>query len=165
MLREDRMFDRLLRAGRQLLGEPEAALAPAPPFVGEPIRPRVLMIVHNPPVASEDGRRLTEIFGWNDPERLARQYAEDLAHCSYGALQYQIVGRIDADWFPLKLDGFRYTGESYVRSWRARRMHEPDRIDYESQVRAFDLIGRYEHGELDEVWFLTFPYAGDYEST
>lgn len=158
------MFDRFLRAGRQLLGDLPAP-QPAQSYAGTPLRPRVLMIIHNPPVASQGGRRLTEIFGWNDPAQLARRYAADLADCSYGALQYQIVERIDADWFPPKLDGFRYTGDSYVNSWRARKMHEPDRIDYELQVAAFDLIGRYERNEIDEVWYLTFPYAGDYELT
>lgn len=44
-------------------------------------------------------------------------------------------------------------------------MHEPDRIDYESQIETFDLIGRYQRGEFDEVWFFAFPYSGDYEST
>ncbi len=131
----------------------------------EPVTPRVLMIVHNPPVPSEGGRRLTEIFGWNDPARLARQYIADLEQASGGYVQYRIVERIDADWFPPKIDGFRYTGESYVAAWRSRRMHEPDRIDYVAQVKAFDLIGRYERGEFDEVWFFSFPYAGDYEST
>ena len=131
----------------------------------EPVTPRVLMIVHNPPVPSEGGRRLTEIFGWNDPERLARQYIADLEQASGGYVRYRIVERIDADWFPPKIDGFRYTGESYVAAWRSRRMHEPDRIDYVAQVKAFDLIGRYERDEFDEVWFFSFPYAGDYEST
>ncbi len=123
------------------------------------------MIVHNPPVPSEGGRRLTEIFGWNDPDCLARQYIADLEYASGGYVRYRIVERIDADWFPPKIDGFRYTGESYVAAWRSRRMHEPDRIDYVAQVRVFDLIGRYERGEFDEVWFFSFPYAGDYEST
>jgi hypothetical protein len=163
------MFEGLLRGLRALWGEPEATPAPhvvraeRPALV--PVQPRVLLIVHNPPVESEGGRRLTEIFGWNDPEALAAQYIADLKACSGGYLQYQIVDRIAADWFPRKLDGFRYTAESYVRSWRTRQMHEPDRIDYESQIEAFDLVARFERGEFEEVWFLTFPYAGDYEST
>lgn len=158
------MLDRLFQAGRQLLA-PSAATQPAPPYAGEPVRPRVLLIVHDPPVASEGGRRLTELFRWNSPERLAQQYAADLAAASHGFLQYQIVERIQADWFPPKLDGFRYTGESFAAAWRARRIHEPNALDYPAQIRAFDLIERYERGELDEAWFMSFPYAGDYEST
>jgi hypothetical protein len=163
----------LRRAFNALFGQSEQAATPAWPAplldrrgpAPRVVRPRVLQIVHNPPVASEGGRRLTQIFGWNDPDALAAQYAADLAACSGGYLQYQIVARIEADTFPLKLDGFRYTGESYVQSWRTRRMHEPDRIDYEAQIRYFNLIERFERDEFDEVWFLTFPYAGDYEST
>jgi hypothetical protein len=52
-----------------------------PLWSGEPACPRVLIIVHNLPVASEGGRRLTEI-GWNDPTGLALR--ADLADCSYG---------------------------------------------------------------------------------
>jgi hypothetical protein len=163
------MIDFLRRLlNRALPPQPAAShplpLARASSSPVEPVTPRVLMIVHNPPVPSEGGRRLTEIFGWNDPERLARQYIADLEQASGGYVRYRIVERIDADWFPPKIDGFRYTGESYVAAWRSRRMHEPDRIDYVAQVKAFDLIGRYERGEFDEVWFFSFPYAGDYES-
>ena len=130
-----------------------------------PVRPRVLLVVHNPPVASEGGRRLSEVFSWHDPDALVRQYVADLAAASHGYLQYEIVGRIAADTFPVKRDGFRYTGESYVRAWRTRDFHQPDAIDYEAQVAAFDLIGRYERGEIDEAWFMAFPYSGDWEST
>jgi hypothetical protein len=163
------MLDRILRAGRQLLGEPPGpALQAVPVQRAAPpgtIRPRVLLVIHNPPVQSEGGRRLTEIFGWNDPDQLVRQYIADLATASGGYLQYQVAERVVADWFPVKQDGFRYTPESYVRSWRSRAMHQPDAIDYQAQVGAFDLIGRYDRGEIDEAWFMAFPYSGDYEST
>jgi hypothetical protein len=165
------MLDRLVQAARRVFGSPaldlpvvtERSAAPLPALTS--VTPRVLLIVHNPPVASEGGRRLNQIFGWNDPDALAAQYARDMAECSGGYLRYQIVDRIQADFFPLKLDGFRYTGESYVQGWRSRQMHEPDRIDYESQIREFKLIERFENNEFDEVWFMTFPYAGDWEST
>jgi len=166
------MAQRLWRRGREILGlgpaaaseearvEPEAALPPA-----EPVERRVLMVVHNPPIASEGGRRLTELLGWNDPDRLAQEYIADLREVSHGLVRYRIVERIEADWFPPKVDGFRYTAESYLQAWRTRSFHQPDAIDYPAQVAAFDLIGRYDRGEIDEAWFFSFPYAGDYEST
>lgn len=163
------MLNRIRQIGQQLLGArpDEHSLAAQHPQAAAPmvVRPRVLLIIHNPIVESQGGRRLTELLGWNDPDELARQYAADLALCSVGYLRYQIVERIDADWYPVKQDGFRYTDETFLHAWRTRTLHEPNAIDYEAQVAAFDLIGRYERGELDEVWFMTFPYAGDYEST
>jgi hypothetical protein len=116
-------------------------------------------------VPEEGGRRLTEIFHWHDPDLLVAQYIADLEYASHGYLQYQVVERVQADSFPAKKDGFRYTGAGYVTGWRARRMHEPDALDHEARVAEFDLIGRYDRGEIDEAWFLTFPYSGDYEST
>jgi hypothetical protein len=160
------MLQRLLRSARQALGIDDQQSFPQPSYSAEEtVAPRVLLIVHNPPVASEGGRRLTQIFGWNDPALLARQYAEDLRECSYGYLNYQIVDQIDADWYPVLKDGFRYDDASYLRAWRSRTHHQPWEIDYEAQVRTFDLIGRYERGEIDEAWFFAFPYSGDYEST
>jgi len=123
------------------------------------------MIVHNPPVEPEVGRRLTELFAWNDPDELARRYIANLREASGGYLDYDIVERIAADWFPVKRDGFRYTGETYPQAWRSGTFHQPDEIDYQAQVAAFDLLGRYERREMDEVWFFSFPYSGDYEST
>jgi hypothetical protein len=163
------MLNRLLGAlGLGRPDEPPEQPAPAaePPFPpAGPSRARVLMIVHNPPVESHGGRRLTEVCGWHDPDALARQYIADLREASHGFLNYEITERIDADWYPPKIDGFRYTNESFLRAWQTRTLHEPNAIDYPAQVRAFDLLGRYNRGEFDEVWFFTFPYAGDYEST
>lgn len=143
-------------------------IGPGARFPSDPeatVRPRVLLVVHNPPVASAGGRRLSAIFGWQDPGELVRQYIADLREASRGYLHYRLVERIDADWFPVKRDGFRYTGESYLEAWRSRRFHQPDAIDYEAQVAAFDLLGRVGRDEIDEAWFMAFPYSGDWEST
>ncbi|GAB4214290.1 MAG: hypothetical protein OHK0022_52620 [Roseiflexaceae bacterium] len=163
------MLNRLL--GALGLGQPGEPPAPEgepvePPFgPAAPSRARVLMIVHNPPVESQRGRRLTELFGWHDPDALARQYIADLHAASHGFLNYEIVERISADWYPPKIDGFRYTNDSFIRAWQTRTLYEPNAIDYPAQVRAFDLIQRYNRGDFEEVWFFSFPYAGDYEST
>ena len=129
-----------------------------------PVHPRVLMIVHDPPIDHAGGVRLHRYMGWHDADTLAQQYIDDLAHASAGYCQYRITERIDAAWFPVKLDGFRYTARSYLDGWRSRRMHQPDRIDYQAQLAAFDLVARQRRGEFDEVWFFSVPYAGDYES-
>ncbi len=138
-------------------------LAPLDPVA--PVHPRVLMIVHNPPVQSQGGRRLTELFGWHDPEMLVQQYIADLRDVSYGYLNYHVIERIDADWHPPKIDGFRYTNEAFIQAWQTRTLHQPNAVDYHAQVRAFNLIERYNRGEFDEAWFFAHPYNGDYEST
>ncbi len=162
MLQLRRSVRRLLRRERTARPEPRPPLETA---AEETVTRRVLMIVHDPPVPSEGGQRLTTLFGWHDPGDLARRYIEDLLEASGGYVRYQIVERVDADWYPVKIDGFRYTSETFVQAWRTRTMHEPNAIDYQAQIAAFDLIGRYNRGEMDEVWFFSFPYAGDYEST
>jgi hypothetical protein len=142
------------------VGEPEETLPDGRPV----LRPRVLLVVHDPPIPQAGGRRLHEVFGWRDPDGLVRQYIEDLRAASHGALRYRVVQRIAADFFPPKLDGFRYDAASYLEAWRRRRFHQPDAIDYPAQVAEFDLVARYDRGEIDEAWFMAFPYSGDYES-
>ena len=157
------MFDSLRRL-QQLFTGPQPTMPTAASKL-EPVAPRVLMIVHNPPVEQQRGQRLTTLFGWHDPAQLARQYSADLREASYGYLNYQIVETIQADWHPPKIDGFRYTNETFMQAWRTRTLHEPNAVDYPAQVRSFRLIERYNAGEFDEVWFFAHPFNGDYEST
>lgn len=132
-----------------------------------PVHPRVLMVVNDPPIPAEGGRRLTEVFRWNDPERLAAGCIDDLRACSGGYLRYEIVGRIDSDDWPPRTDGFRYDADSFIEDWRARRPRRTYQltIDYPERIRQFDLEGRLRRDEFDEVWFFSFPYSGDYESS
>lgn len=129
------------------------------------IHRNVLQIVHAPILPGEGRAKLHQAFSWNDPDELARQYIVDVGECSHGVADFEIVDRIEVDAFPKKVDGFQYTPESYVRSWRSRSgFHQPDTVDYYALIAEFDLIPKIDEGTIDEVWLFGFPYAGYYES-
>ena len=130
---------------------------PTPP----PVKPKVLAIIHNPLI---QGVKAQTRYRWNDPDKLAQGYLDDIQAISYGYAQYQIVDRIEVDGFPLKLDGFRYTPQSFDQAWTSRSFHQPDAVDYLALVKEFRMIERVSDGEIDEVWLLGFPYCGYYES-
>lgn len=130
-----------------------------------PIQPRVLCIIHNPVIPSQNGRKLAEALRWQNPDRLAQQYIADVQQASHGYAQYQMVERIEVDGFPVKADGFKYTAEAYIRCWQVRGgWHQPDGVDYGRILSEFDIISRINENRIDEVWLFGFPYAGYYES-
>lgn len=159
------MFERLLRS---IFG-PEPAPAPAVRRRETTLSPyhlRVSLVVHNPVLEPAGGLKLNQYMRWHDPDELTRQYIADLRACSGGLAQYEIVERIEVDAYPVKQDGFRYDDETYLRCWQRRSgFHQPDGVDYTRLLDEFDLAGKVERGEIDEVWLFAFPYAGYYEST
>ena len=162
------MFDFLKRVLGGSQPHPlDARQAPLPADAGDlptppPVKPKVLAIIHNP--ITPNGMKAQSAYRWNDPDRLMREYGDDIAAISHGYAQYQIVERIEADEFPLKLDGFRYTPETFDRAWKSRQFHQPDAVDYLALVKQFRMIERVNAGEIDEVWLMGFPYCGYYES-
>ena len=140
----------------------EPGAGPEPPAA---MHPRVLLITYDPTIQSEGGRRLSEVMRWNDVDELCRGYIADLKECSGGFVNYEIVQRLEVDAWPLKEDGFRYDGETYVKNWRSGKgWHRPDTLSYEAVLAEFDLPARVEADQIDEVWLFGFPYAGFYES-
>lgn len=127
---------------------------------------RVLTLNFNPIIEAEGGRRLTQVLGWNDPRVLEAQYIDDLHDASNGQANYEVVEHLELDAWPRKRDGFRYTDASFLGAWRSRQgFHEPDGVDYEALIAEFNLYGRIDRGEIDEVWLFGPPYAGFWEST
>jgi hypothetical protein len=130
-----------------------------------PLNPRALVIIHNPSVPAEGGRKLHQVLRWNDPDDLVRGYIADVNAASGGLVSYEVAERIEVDGFPVKQDGFAYTAESYLDCWRSRSgFHQPDAVDYHRLLDQFDVAARVNDGLIDEVWLLGFPYAGYYES-
>lgn len=131
----------------------------------EPVSPRVLLIIFNPTIPGEDGRPLRQVLRWNDPDQLTAQTIADLREVSNGYVNYEIVERLEVDDFPVKEDGFRYTGDDFLNRWRTRSgFHHPDLVDYHRLIETHQLIERINAGEIDEVWLHAFPHAGFHES-
>jgi len=116
------------------------------------IKPKVFIIVFNPIIESEQNKRLTEVFNWYEPDSLAEVYRKDLFEVSKGYLDYQILKRTEVDEYPIKLDGFQYTDETFLKCWWERKgFHQPDNVDYHAIFTKFNIIDRVEKGEIDEV--------------
>lgn len=129
------------------------------------LRPRVLQAVYDPPSAASGGCRLSEMLGWNNVDTLVQSFVDDLRKASFGIVNYQVVSRIDLDTFPKKVDGYRYTFDSYLSAWRAGTgFHQPDWADYWAILQEINALESIEGGLVDEIWLFAFPYAGFYES-
>jgi hypothetical protein len=157
---------------QRLVGTPaqqtEGAAQPMPVSPQQsipPVHPRVSLIVFDPILPSQGGQRLRTILGWNETNPLMEALIQDLREVSYGYVNYQIVEHLLVEDFPPKEDGFVYTGDTFLRAWRARTgFHQPDTVDYHAILAGYDLVGKINRDEIDEVWLLGFPYAGFYES-
>jgi hypothetical protein len=157
----------VIAAAALLLIAQAAPAAPGATVVAPPpVQPKVLLLVWDPKVESEGGKRVHELFHYNDPEQLCRDYAADLKETSGGFVDYQVVETRFVEEFPKKKDGFRYTFEQLrdVMQGKAEH-HEPDAFDYVAMLAEQKVIPRVEAGEIDEVWLQQMPYAGTWEST
>lgn len=158
-------FGKLLK---DILGTPTGAPAATPgsgePATPPPVYPKVLAIVHNPVMRTHGGRKIRESFRWNDPDKLALGYIDDIRRASYGYANYQIAERIEVDDFPAKKDGYRYDDRSFSEAWQRKVFHQPDAVDYHALAREFKMIEKVDSGAIDEVWLLGFPFCGYYES-
>ena len=149
-----------------LKGSSSKGPAPEPPGgKPDPVHRKVLMIIYNPPVPSQNGRKLFNVLGWNDPDTLCNHYIQDLHSCSAGYTGYSVTERVEVDHFPVKQDGFVYTADEYVACIQSNSgFHQPDMVDYQKILDEFDIVQKVNLGAIDEVWMFAFPYAGFYES-
>jgi hypothetical protein len=156
---------------RRLLGQGGAPLPPPPPSEvlpdgkPAPVKRKVSLVIFDPLIPTQGSRRLSHVMGWNDADRLVAEMITDLCEVSHGYANFEIVERVLVNEFPLKADGFAYTGEEYLRCMRQRSgYHQPDAVDYERIIIDQNLAEKVRSGAIDECWTISFPYAGFYES-
>ncbi len=133
----------------------------------EVITRKVYVIVYDPLLS--DGQHLSEYLGWNRHTDLTQETVEFFRRITGGMLNYEIVyTTVVTDGWPRKIDGFRYSEAEYLGVIRGTvPPHTPDNVDYNAIVNSpvFDICGRANRREIDEVWIYNGPWFGFYEST
>ncbi len=135
-------------------------------YEAESLHRKVYVIVYDPLLSN--GQYLSDYLHWNDHDALTRQTIDFFQQVSHGRLSYDVVyTTIVTDGWPVKVDGFRYTEEEYLAVINGCPPHDPDAVDYNVIVNSpeFDICGKANRGEIDEVWIYNGPYFGFYEST
>lgn len=69
---------------------------------------------------------------------------------------------------PELVDGFTYTEPQYLAVMANSSLHHvPTEVDYNKIVNSpqFDICGKLNRGEIDEVWIYNGPWFGFYKST
>jgi len=131
-----------------------------------PLRIKVLVLNYDPKVPSEGGKKLSEVFRWNDSRRLAGRYEQDLEYASGGALELEVVEWRDLDEIYAQKDGFRYTIEEYVRNRRAGKgWRENLEAGYPQILREQGVPDLIDAGKIDEVWIFSDHFFGLWEAS
>ncbi|MBL8799229.1 MAG: Ig-like domain-containing protein [Planctomycetia bacterium] len=131
-----------------------------------PLQVRVLVLNYDPLVPAEGNRRLSEVFKWNNPAKLAAEYQEAMEYASGGYLRFEIVEWRNLNEIYAQEDGHRYTVEEYVRNrrqnkgWRERGM-----ADYPRLLREQHVAPLVDDGRVDEVWVFSDHFFGLYEAS
>jgi hypothetical protein len=131
-----------------------------------PLTVRVLVLNYDPIVPAENHRRLSEVFGWNNPAKLATEYREAMEYASGGYLRFEIVAWRNLNEIYAQEDGHRYTVEEYVRNrrqgkgWRERGM-----ADYPRLLREQHVVPLVDDGLVDEVWVFSDHFFGLWEAS
>lgn len=129
-------------------------------------RSKVLVINYDPIMNPATGEKLSQQMNWYNTSDLLVGFMQDMLEVSKGLARYEIVQRIDVNDFPEKVDGFKYTPQTFMDVWsRVAPPHTPQEVNYNAILKKYNILQRVAINEIDEVWVFAFPHAGFYEST
>jgi hypothetical protein len=131
----------------------------------DPITKNVYVIVYDPIMSN--GQTLSDYLHWNDHATITQQTIDFFSQTTNNRLNYNVVDTAIVNGWPELIDGFTYTEQEFLAVWANPNLHhEPTGANYNKIVNApeFDICGRLDRGEIDEVWIYNGPWFGFYES-
>jgi hypothetical protein len=131
-----------------------------------PLTIRVLVLNYDPLVPAEKYRRLSEVFRWNNPARLATDCKEAMEYASGGYLRFDIVEWRNLNEIYAQEGGHRYTIEQYVRNRRTGKgWREHGMADYPRLLHEQNVVPLVDDGLVDEVWVFSDHFFGVFEAS
>ena len=117
---------------------------------------RVVVVIYDPILEDHGGVRLTEHVKANDPVHFSHILVDVIRQASWGYLNYEIVDVLRIDGYPRKVDGFRYTDQTYLAA-RQKNEWQPSSSSYRDILAENDLIARSRREGITEVWLWGAP--------
>lgn len=130
------------------------------------LKVKVLVLNYDPLVPSEKNRRLSEVFQWGSPERLAARFKAEMEFAAGGYLKFEIVEWRNLNEIYALKDGYRYKVEEYVFNRRNNSgWHKPGEPDYPGVLEEQEVAALIDAGKVDEVWIFSDHYFGVWEAS
>ena len=128
---------------------------------------KVFVIAYDPILSNT--QNLSTYLHWNAHATLTQGTVDFFKQVSNNGVNYTVVyTTVVTDGWPELVDGFRYTETEYLAVLNhTSSPHVPDGVNYNKIVNSpqFDICGKLNRGEIDEVWIYNGPYFGFWEST
>ncbi len=153
---------RLAHTGSYTIGKGQPTRWQKPPFhYDEKVaagrkQAKVIVLIYDPKLPQKGGIRLTEYAHANDPVQYSHILKDVIQQASWGYLNYEIVDCLTIDGFPEKVDGFRYTADSYLAA-REKNEWQAAPSSYDKILRENGLLERVRKEGITEVWLWGAP--------
>ncbi|MBN2445517.1 MAG: hypothetical protein JXO22_02245 [Phycisphaerae bacterium] len=112
---------------------------------------KVIVLIYNPVLESEGGKTFIEHCNGCDPVEYSHILANVIQQASWGYINYEIVDVIEVDGYPIKMDGFRYTDESFLEVRKTQKW-QPSTSSYRGFFEENNLLERFKKEHITELW-------------
>lgn len=137
----------------------------------DPITVKVAVVYENFTIP-QTGQKINRSFGWMDPAKLSKEYKDAMEEVTSGVVKYEIVELIDADTTftyykndlnKIPLSRFEIGRRlSDKNTWRDFETNV--RYNYNRMISHYGFDKKRDRDEVHEVWVVTQPFSGMYES-
>src|SRR5262245_15766662 len=112
---------------------------------------KVIVIIYDPVLESLGGKTMIENLKAIDPVEYSHILANVIREASWGYVNYESVDVVRIDGYPIKVDGFRYTDETFLEVRKTQKW-QPATISYRKVFEENGLIDRCKKEGITELW-------------